>query len=356
MIDGIYYHGIYLFIVTILSISCIFKYITYRNKVYSNNSISIPIILLLTIFIGLRPYHPTFADTIGYVDYYKLNYMFPFEFSYDVENIIFDNLLLWMSSIGFSWNFFFVIIAFLYFFARYISCKVFFPENTWPSFIMFLGAFLTFASAVNGIKAGVATSFFCCAIAYRKNKILAIFFLFLSYGFHHSMHVCILAYILVLYYRNTKTYYFFWLISFIIAVAHITYFQNLLGSMTDEKGASYLLTDDGWITGMRYDFVIYSFMPILLSIYLKYKRKVVFEEGYQFILNLYLLLNGLWMLCMYASFTNRIAALSWGLYPLVLAYPFLSKMSETIPNNNHFFAKVMGLHLGFTLFMNIIYY
>jgi hypothetical protein len=67
------------------------------------------------------------------------------------------------------------------------------------------------------------------------------------------------------------------------------------------------------------------------------------------------LLNALWMLCMYANFTNRIAALSWALYPIVIIYPYLSEKSN-YPNKNMMFAVVMLLHLAFTLFMKFIYY
>ena len=231
-----------------------------------------------------------------------------------------------------------------------------FPDNTWAAFLVFLGAFITYSSSVNGIKAGVAASIFVCAIAFKDKKWLVALLLAISWGLHHSMHVCIIAYIIAALYKNTKIYLAFWLVCFLLAVANVTYFQELFANFTDEKGASYLLTDEdsGWLTGMRYDFVIYSFMPILVGLYSKYKLHISIKE-YDFILNLYLLLNGVWMLCMYASFTNRIAALSWLLYSIVLTYPFLSKQCN-IPNKNSIFAVIMLLHLSFTLFMAFIYY
>ena len=53
--------------------------------------------------------------------------------------------------------------------------------------------------------------------------------------------------------------------------------------------------------------------------------------------------------------TNRIAYLSWFLYPIVLIYPFLQEEWED-DNQYRIFSVVMLAHLGFTLFMNIIYY
>ena len=68
-----------------------------------------------------------------------------------------------------------------------------------------------------------------------------------------------------------------------------------------------------------------------------------------------MLINGLWLLCMYANFTNRIAALSWLLYPIVLIYPYFS-VNIQIKNKNKTFSVVMAVHLLFTLFMAVVYY
>ena len=60
------------------------------------------------------------------------------------------------------------------------------------------------------------------------------------------------------------------------------------------------------------------------------------------------------MLCMYANFTNRIAYLSWFLYPIVLIYPYLNE--DWGVNKYKIFSMVVFLHLSFTLFMSVIYY
>ena len=83
----------------------------------------------------------------------------------------------------------------------------------------------------------------------------------------------------------------------------------------------------------------------------KYKYK---SSLYEFIYCIYTLTNSIWMLCMYASFTNRIAYLSWLLYPIVLVYPFFDK--PFINNQYRKLNIVAGCHLGFTLAMVIIYY
>ena len=110
---------------------------------------------------------------------------------------------------------------------------------------------------------------------------------------------------------------------------------------------------------MRYDFVLYSAIPIVLSWFHR-KRYGFISNKYAFILNLYILLNSIWMLCIYANFTNRIAALSWSLYPIVILLPFVEerggKTLYTTYKKNRAIAKVLLCNLMFTLFMEIIYY
>lgn len=355
MISGIYYQYIYLLILSIFSVFCINKYRYSMNN--SDGAINALLYaVFLTIFIGLRPYMDVLSDTIGISQYYKLKMGRIFVFSMNVENKLYDNLILYFASLNIDFRIFLLLMSGLYFICRYIALKKMFQNHVWAAYLLFLASFITYTSSVNGFKAGTAASLFCVAIAYRKNKIISLCFLALSYGMHHSMIVCIMAFLCVSIYKNTKIYLVGWFLSFIIAVLHIKYFQFLFGSFADEKGADYLLTEHGkWMTGMRYDFVLYSFMPIALAMYIMFKKKVIIDENYKFVLNLYILTNTVWLLCMYANFTNRIAALSWFMYSIVIGYPFLTD-KVYFENQDKNFSVVMSLQLLFTLFMQIVYY
>ena len=357
MISAPLYQYIYILIVALFTVFCFDKYCRAMSPLKENKSSALICAVIIALFIGFRPVHPVFFDTVEYARYYDYIFGDTFSFSVDVENLIFDNLLHYMSSARYDIVIFFLIIALIFFVVYYIACVKIFPNNSWAAYLVFLGAFLTFASAVNGIKAGAAASLFICAIAYRENKPLSFALLALSWGFHHSMIICLLAYIVVSVYKNTKAYSILWILALVVAIAHITFFQEFFANYVNEKGASYLITEEdggeGWYTGMRYDFVLYSFMPILVGWHTILKKGIHIPE-YTFVFNLYLLLNALWMLCMYANFTNRIAALSWCLYPIIIIYPFLSEKSN-YPNKNKMFAFVMLLHLAFTLFMIFVY-
>lgn len=361
MIHGIYYQPIYLVLVTLFSIVYYNKYASSKNAVYDNGSFALFLAVFFSLFIGFRPPFDVLTDTWGLVEYYQSVANGSFEFTWETENFVFDNLLYGMSAGGFDYSIWLTFMAMIYFIGRYIACKKLFPRNTNVAFLIFLGAFITYSSAVNGFKAGAATTLFVCAIAYKDNLIVSILLLFLAVGMHHSMLVCVLAYIITYFYKKQNVYYYLWIVSLLLAIMHVTYFQNLFGSISpDEKAGSYLSLDSGmWRTGMRYDFVLYSTVPILQS-WLHRKHYGIFSDKYTFILNLYILLNSIWMLCMYANFTNRIAALSWGLYPIVIMMPYLEKKDGTeiygTYGSNKAISKVLLYNLLFTLFMEVIYY
>lgn len=362
MISGSYYLFIYMTIVSIATLIVCNRYKMCSTKaiITDNANSALLLAIIWTVFIGLRPNDPVFADTIGYVAGYYYNLHEPFMLSADVENLLFDNIYRFFSSYDLGWHTLFVLLSGIYFIGTYIACRKFFPKNTLLAFLVFLGAFSTFSYATNGLKAGNAAALFLCALAYRSEKpIIALILVLVSWGFHHSMTPCVLAFFVVWFYNRPKWYFLFWIVCLVFSAAHITFFQTLFAGYTDEKGASYLDLENmaGWDgrTGFRLDFVIYSVMPILVGYWAVFKKKID-NLKYNRLLSTYLLMNGLWLLCMYAGFTNRIAYLSWFMYPIVLIYPLLDKDCNWGKYRFRTVSFFAVLHLGFTLFMNIVYY
>lgn len=366
MIAAENYYTIYLIIVTIITL---FIYSKYRRK---NGNIISPqrkkqdgtflLVLFMVVFIGFRPESYIFVDMINYITNYHTFYEGNiFAFDKEAENLLFDNYLAWVGSMNLGTTFFFATIAAIYFICTYIACRRMFPQDTLAVYLVFLAAFSTFSYGTNGIKAGAAGAIFLMGIAYRENLKTCIPLILISWGFHHSMIMPIVGLVLTLVYKNSKIYFAVWCLCLLIAMAHITFFQqlfaNILSDSGDTSGANYLFSDGtnwGGKTGFRIDFVIYSAMPILVGYWAVYKKKLQLSKIYTCLLNLYMVLNGTWMLCMYANFTNRIAYLSWFLYPIVLIYPYLNE--NWGPTRYKDFSKVMIAHLGFTLFMKFIFY
>ena len=323
-----------------------------RQPVRQNGAFWLMIICIL--FIGFRPVDITFADMVGYNENFKLCVGKKFTFDFDAENLIFDNIMPFLASIGCSASVYFTLIATIYFGAMYIACKKLFPNNLLVAYLACLTAFSTFSYGTNGIKAGAAASIFLVALAYKDKLWLTILLSLVSWGFHHSMSMVLVAYFCSRFFKGTKWYFWGWLVALIIAILNITYFQLLFAQYSDEKGVHYLITNEySYLTGFRPDFVLYSVAPIVIGFYMIFIRRIK-DAGYELWLRMYLLTNAVWMLCMYASFSNRIAYLSWFLYPVVLIYPYLKIIWHK--RQGSFAKQVVIYQYLFTLFMEVIYY
>lgn len=362
------YYPIYLLIVTLFSIQVYGKYNKRINPILGMQKRGLDgecliLMFFMILFIGLRPVSGRyFGDMANYAAAYHAIYEnVPFVFDSSAENVLWDNWWALWGSMCLGTETFFVLSAGIYFCCTYIACRKWFPNDTFIAYLFFLAAFSTFSYTTNGCKAGNAAALFLVAMAYRDKLYVCIPFLLLSLGIHHSMKLPIVAFVVVSLYKNSKMYITVWAICLLLSMAHITWFQALFAQISadngDMHGANYLLGSDtnGWggKSGFRYDFVLYSAMPIWVGYYAIYKKKIK-SASYNFVLNTYTVLNSVWMLCMYAEFTNRIAYLSWFMYPFVLIYPLVCENWGT--QKYRTLSKFMLLHLGFTLFMQIIYY
>lgn len=359
MISAIYYQTIFLTFVTITTIIVLSS--TYSQKQIttaqaSNTKIAFIIAAIMIVFIGYRPVDKVFVDMFDTFDYYEYIKFNKFSFKWETDNLLYDNIYNFFAQNGLPFSLFTVFMASLYFGCTYFACRKIFPYDTLIAYLVWLGAFSTFSYATNGFKAGAAASIFLFGIAYKDKKIISILLVLISVGMHHSMIICAVAFFCALLYQNIKAYIYIWLFCLLIAVFHITVFQELFARMTDEQGAQYLIVDsDEWINrlGFRFDFVLYSACPIIVGWYTIIKKRIE-SKTYNFLLSIYIICNCVWLLCMYAKFNNRIAYLSWCIYPIVLIYPFLN----TKVGNDRFkkFNKIGLGHLAFTLFMEIVYY
>lgn len=364
-IEARYYLPIYLWLVTLLSLFVFSQYSSFsqsrlqRGKQQNQFGVFL-LTLFLVLFIGFRPLSGKyFVDMAGFSDvYYGLadpNY----QITWNTDNKIFDNLFFTLAGAGVDVYVLFVLLAIIYFGCMAWACSSLFPKDKMAAFLVCLGAFSTFSYGTNGMKAGAAASFFLVALAlHEKRKWLwMLLFILLSWGFHHSMVLPVTAFTVCLLVKNPKWFFLLWGGCFLIALFHISFFQHLFAGFTDEQGAGYLLSSENvrhdMLGGFRIDFVLYSASPIIIGWIAVFKKKIA-SRNYLFLLNLYLLVNAVWILCMYASYTNRIAYLSWQLLPIVLVYPLLKE--EWGRGQYKTFQWVAFGHLAFTLFMTYIYY
>lgn len=318
---------------------------------FSKKMLGSGIAVLLTLLIGLMPLtgHYT-ADRGNMVEWYYAFKGSKFAFSWEATNYLFDNAYDYVVSHVLPVNYLFLPVSAIYFGCMLWACNKFFPKDGLIAFIVYLGAFSSYSYGVNGAKAGAAASLFLIAMAYRENWKMAALFCFLSLGFHHSMAAPIVVFVMTCFVKDRKYYLYVWLASCVIAALGITYFQEFFSSFTDDSGANYLKIKTGikYVSGFRPDFILYSAVPIYLGYYF-HKNYDIESDTYDFLLNLYTGTNAIFILCSYGTYINRIAYLSWLMYPIVLIYPFLK---FDLGDNHYRYLKyaVYG-HLGFTLFM-----
>lgn len=352
------YYSIYLTLVTIFSIFAIFSFNIDTVK-RNDNLGAIIICIIFILFLGTRPISAVFADMPLYYGLYN-RWSGPFEFNWDTTNLLFDNLEVFLASIHFDPTLHYIMFAAIYYGCILVAAKKMFPDHITLAFLCYCAAFSTFSYCVNGYKAGSAAAFFLVALAYRDNLKISIPFVLISWGFHHSMQLPVVAFVATQIYSKPKFYYYIWYACALISILHITWFQSFFAGLTDEQGAGYLLSssaDQGFTEaykgGFRLDFWLYSAMPVFVGWWAVNKLEIE-DKFYNRLLSMYILVNSVWLLCIYASFTNRIAYLSWFMYPFVLLYPlFYEQFGE---KRNQYIKYAVSLHLAFTLFMKIVYY
>lgn len=344
-------------ILTVFTLSTLkfHHFIEEKSNVKYNSVPGLIVALVFAIFVGLRPLSAKFVDMINYSQvYYALNYGREFKgFNFDA-NYISDNVFAWMGANYYEVGAFFLLMSLIYFVITYFAMTKIFRQYAFLGFITFLGAFSTFSYATNGIRAGAAAAFFLLAIGYFSCKWKGALCLFISLGLHHAMILPIIAYIAVWLFSRPKAYFVFWLVCVCISFLHITFFQQIFASLSDESGATYLSsidTDWGGKVGFRLDFILYSCFPIVIGYYAIFKRRLT-SRLYSFMLSLYMLINAVWMLCMYAAFTNRIAYLSWLMYPVLIVYPFVCK--NFMPNQRLWLVIVVLIQFIFTVLIGFI--
>lgn len=357
MIPASLYSTVYYLIVLLITMITVNKYtnsivLNAQRTCVSQKGFAMILMLFMVLFIGLRPISGEyFVDMGGYNDNYNAIIQGSLE-AINAHNFIFDVLFVFLALSGVPIELFFLLMSSIYFGGIFFACKRIFPRDVLLSFLVYLAAFSTFSFGVNGLKAGTAASLFLVAVAYKDKKIISLLFLFLTLGFHHAMIVPIVAYVSAYIVRNRKVYFYFWILCLIMAALHITVFMSLFSGFTDEQGASYL-QEGGNVSGFRPDFILYSAVPIFVGNYIMNKYRIE-SASYDFIWNIYTLVNSVFLMATYGNYINRIAYLSWLLYPIVLIYPFLNIVWSK--QQDKYLKYAVWGHLGFTLFMMFIYY
>lgn len=320
------------------------------------------IAIIYSLWLGARPISGFyFGDTSNYAHTYYL-----MQAGYIGEGNSSEwlwNNLMYACSKVMGVNGFFTLIDIGYFGFTLWACKRFTPNNVIFSLTMCFGALSFYSYGTNGIRNGLACSLIILMLSFlignRRNQLIALFISFIAYNIHHSTLLPILVSVVSLYcIKSFKWAYCFWALSIVISLIAGGAVSSMFASLGFDDRLSYLTTNqvDGMFsrTGFRWDFLIYSMMPIALGYYVIIKKGIR-NCTYELLINTYTLANAFWVMVIRANYSNRFAYLSWFMYAIVLAYPLL-KMDIWGNQQGKRARQILLAHVGFTWFMATFYW
>ena len=329
--------------------------------------------LLLFVFvfcmITFRDLDPIFGDTKYYA----------FKFEQYVQWGIKEMEMGKIKDIGFEWftlfwsmfdnlTLYFGAIALVYLLPVYLAFEKGFKDSVFIVLLLFICSFSFWGYGVNGLRNGMATSLIVAAM-FSNRMWLQILLIIIASSFHVSALLPGLMFLIAKYYHNPKTYLIIYGIFLLISITVGEQLGSIIGnwdliSGTDERLQGYLTTnmetelDNGLSSatafsrvGFRWDFVLYSLIPILLG-YIYIYRQNYNDKLYKVLYCTYVGCNAFWLLTIYVPFNNRFAYLSWFIYSVIISYPLLKEQNFVDFQKEKIQVMVL-LNYAFTFFMFI---
>lgn len=337
MLSAESYSTVYFIVVTLLTMVSVVTMCVGGNKLFfrcHKEKYTILIIsLILALFIGLRPVDDVFVDTVAYANLFDLYQRGDYSIIYHSGELAFNTLTILCAKYG-TLPLYFTLLAMLYFLPVAYTAGKMSKNQGFALFVFFLGSFSFYSYSVNGLRQGVATSLIllACTLIYCDKKwLVGILVGILGVLFHTSTLLPFVAILIARYYSKSDLFLIVWVVCVFVSL----FFPSALGGISssidlliqDDRLSRYAEGDAAKglfsSTGFRFDFLLYSLLPILVAYFFKLRGKTK-DELYERLLCVYLITNSFWVIFIRANFSNRFAYLSWFLYPLVLAYPLLN--------------------------------
>lgn len=286
--------------------------------------------IMLTLFIGLRPLSGL-GDTGTYYNTFKAISLVGYEYTNkQLSEPVFYVPMRWFAQTTGIYTFF-VCVAMVYICGYWFAAKRLFGTYQFYCFLMILASFGFLAGGVNGIRIGMALSLFFLAISFHERRILMIVLCLLALGTQKSTGILIGAAFIAWFIKKPKLWLAVWFLSIAASYVLGDSAQGLIAGLgiQDDRFTDYLTADDSMNeqfskVGWRWDFLIYSALPVVFGWYFIFKRRFK-DNFYIWIFSIYLIANSFWLFLIRIPFTNRFASLSWSLMPLIFIYPFFKE-------------------------------
>ena len=312
------------------------------------------VVTAMLFYMGLRPIANTFGDMGTYASIYILMQE---GVSVTIEKDYLFNYFMKFCSFFIDVKSFFFLIDVLYIFPCFVFSRKYFGRYWFFAMFMFFCSFSFWTYGTNGIRNGLATSFFILGLYFYHKKYWMYICLALGYFMHASLIIPIAAFILSGLYKNPKVYLYIWLLAIPLSLAGGNSWATFFSTLGfEDRTAGYLDNTDeikkGFSqSGFRWDFLIYSASAVFAGAYFIFIKKIK-EPFYIHVFGIYCIANAFWILVITATFSNRFAYVSWFLMPAVIAYPmFRYKIWK---EQYKIFGAILFIYFMFTYFMNVI--
>ncbi len=305
--------------------------------------------------MGLRQVRTDyFGDTINYTLSYELLQQ---GVSIKIKSDYLFNYLLKFCSTIMDVHSFFLLIDVLYIIPCLLFSQKYFRRYWFFAMFMFMGSYSFWSYGTNGLRNGLATSFFIMGLYFYDKKYWMYFWFLLGYFMHASLVIPIAAFIVSGIYKNPKIYIYIWVLAIPISLVGGSSWSSVIATLGMEDRTSGYLTnvvktgEEASATGFRWDFLVYSASAVFAGAYFIFKKKIT-DPFYIHVFGIYCIANAFWILVITAAFSNRFAYLSWFLMPAVIAYPiFRYKIWK---EQYKIFGAILFVYFMFTYFMNVI--
>ncbi len=345
-----------LLLITVVILLHAFSYnIEDQKSVYFFNILGIIVAVLYTLYIGQRQVNYRFGDTVNYNQAYQLLVNGK---DLNITKDYLFNYMMVASSKVMSVRSFFQIVDVLYIIPCVVFSKKYFGKYWFFSFFMFLASFSFWSYGVNGLRNGLGTAAFILGLCFYSQKIWMYGIFLVSYFFHASLVIPIVAFVLSGIYKNPKIYIYIWLASIPLSLAGGSAWTNFFASLgfAEDRTQGYLTGGEQYAeqfsqTGFRWDFLLYSFSAVFAGWYYIFKKNVT-DSFYIHLFGAYCISNAFWVLVIGAAFSNRFAYLSWFIMPIVIIYPLFRY--KLIADQYKAIGLVIAAYFMFTYLMNVI--
>lgn len=364
MIEPALYFPIFFYTVCIIGLIVGLRYINspgYYLQEKGSRDFIFPLLLCIVFafFLGGRPINRVFGDTVNYArEYWDLQVR-------DVQadwsgEWVWQWFMVMCKSLDLSVEWFFTLVDLVYFLTVLFAVKKFMPENVLLATLFVLSSLMFFTFGVNGIRNGAACHILLLAIAYvfSGNYVVGCLLGAIAFGVHRSVALPIAACVAALYVlKDVKYSIYFWLASIPLSLLGGGFFIGFFAGLGfDDRMSQYATANasEGFSsTGFRWDFLLYSSMPVLMAWWVCVKKQIS-DNWYNALCTMYCICNAFWVLVIRSNFSNRFAYMSWFMYPLIIAYPLI--MLPVWDDQDQKIGTILIAYMAFTFVMSYLWH